>query len=1542
MHTFVKKIIIMLHAFKYCLLLGLAGLAKSQTPIELSFIHINDLHAKYEPVSVNVGTCAQGDNELGLCYGGLSRIVTATQQLEAAHPNSILLNAGDNFQGSLLYSLFKWNITVEMMNRIPFVATALGNHEFDDKVEGVEPYMSGLISPIVAVNMDVSLEPSLAGKYLPSIVIQRGGRNIGIIGSITKYTPNMASSENVIFNDEYETVSAEATRLRSQGVDIIVLLSHSGTPPSVEVPVGEYPTVVTQSSGRTVLIVQAYCFSKYVGVLNVVFDAVGEVVSWTGVPMLLDASVPEDPATKAALQPWVDEANILGLTPLGTSAVLLTSNNCYSGECNLGNFYTDAMVAEQVDMSNLTAGWTKAALAIMNPGGIRAPLGENPNITYNDLVNSQPFGNTIDTIELQGKDIREILEMSASEFWAYEGYRDFTTGKGCMQISADFAQLTSFSMHFLTQFWFVLVATHLAIGFELNFVHINDFHAKFLPVSVSTGNCKPEDNDRGLCYGGIARIVTAIRDLQSTLPNQVLLNAGDAFQGSLLYSLFKWNITLDFMNKIPFDATFDDGVAGIEPYLSGLMSPIVAANMDVSQEPTLMGKYQPSVVIERGGRSIGIIGEPPSIEKPEGEYPTVVTQESGRKVLIVQAYAYSKYLGVLQVEFDAHGEVTSWSGAPKLLDASVPEGLCYGGIARIVTAIRDLQSTLPNPVLLNIGDTFQGSLLYSLFKWNITLDFMNRTPFDATALGNHEFDDGVAGIEPYLSGLTSPIVVVNMNVSQEPTLMGKYQPSVVIERGGRSIGIIGCITKDTPGISKTENVTFNDELETVKLEAARLRAQGVDIIVLLSHSGYRVDQTLAKNITDLDIIVGAHSHTFLYTGEPPSIEKPEGEYPTVVTQESGRKVLIVQAYAYSKYLGVLKVEFDAQGEVTSWSGAPKLLDASVPEDAETKALLQPWVEDANVLGDQPLGTSAVHLSATQCHHGECNLGNFYTDAMVSALADANSPGVWTKAALAILNPGSIRAPLGENLRMNNIDVFSRYIKSQNPIIHGIEGRIKVIMAAVLNMASIHVLLSVVLLVPAVVLTQDDPFTLSVIHINDFHARFDPVSVYSGRCLPGDNEKGLCYGGIARVVTKVNELKDSLPNPLLLNGGDTFQGTLFYSLFKWNISVEFMNRVPFDVTGIGNHEFDDGIAGAVPYFEGLNSPLVAVNMNASLEPDLQGKFYPSVVIGGDRFGNHTVGVIGCITKETSDISNSEDIIFYDELETVKAEAARLKDLGVDIIILLSHSGYDVDQELAQNVEDLDIIVGAHSHSFLYTGSPLPSVENSVGDYPTVVTQQGTNNRTVLIIQAYAYSKYVGELQVQFDEEGEILSWSGQPHLLDHTVPEDVWTGAAIGIMNPGGVRAPLGETSSILVYDLLTAQPFNNTIDTVELQGKDILAILERSAAPKSNMRRRRDLRYYDVLGFMQVSGIVIRSRVTDLKLRCSKCREPEYRPIDLEEWYYVAMPSFLSGGGDGYHMIPDNGRNFVVGDYDVNVFERYIKRETPITQGLEGRITIVE
>lgn len=86
-----------------------------------------------------------------------------------------------------------------------------------------------------------------------------------------------------------------------------------------------------------------------------------------------------------------------------------------------------------------------------------------------------------------------------------------------------------------------------------------------------------------------------------------------------------------------------------------------------------------------------------------------------------------------------------------------------------------------------------------------------------------------------------------------------------------------------------------------------MRNKGVNIIIALGHSGYDVDRDIAKNCPLVDAVIGGHSNTFLYSGKQPDIEKIDGPYPTIVTQKSGKKVPVVQAYAYTKYLGEFRL-----------------------------------------------------------------------------------------------------------------------------------------------------------------------------------------------------------------------------------------------------------------------------------------------------------------------------------------------------------------------------------------------------------------------------------------------------------------------------------------------------------------------------------------------------------------------------------------------------------------------------------------------------------
>ncbi|ALC48817.1 CG42249, partial [Drosophila busckii] len=258
---------------------------------------------------------------------------------------------------------------------------------------------------------------------------------------------------------------------------------------------------------------------------------------------------------------------------------------------------------------------------------------------------------------------------------------------------------------------------------------------------------------------------------------------------------------------------------------------------------------------------------------------------------------------------------------------------CIGGYARTVHMVRRLLAEQINPVYINAGDSFQGTLWYNLGRWNVTQEFLNLLPADAMTLGNHEFDHGVEGVVPFLKTVNTAMLVANMDCAHEPTMKGLYEKSKIIERGGRKIGLIGVILQTTNELANTGKLIFRNESESIREEAAVLKAKGANIIIVISHCGYDVDKLIAQNAGDaIDVIVGAHSHTFLYTGTNlPGPDKPRGEYPTQITHSSGHRVLIVQASAYAKYVGNLTVYFDEQGDVVDFAGAPIYMDHDVPE-----------------------------------------------------------------------------------------------------------------------------------------------------------------------------------------------------------------------------------------------------------------------------------------------------------------------------------------------------------------------------------------------------------------------------------------------------------------------------------------------------------------------------------------------------------------------------------------------------------------------------------
>jgi 5'-nucleotidase len=329
------------------------------------------------------------------------------------------------------------------------------------------------------------------------------------------------------------------------------------------------------------------------------------------------------------------------------------------------------------------------------------------------------------------------------------------------------------------------------------------------------------------------------------------------------------------------------------------------------------------------------------------------------------------------------------------------EGKCFGGVARLKTLLDAKRAELAgqNVVVLDAGDQFQGSLMYTTYKGAVEAEFMEAIGFDAMAVGNHEFDDGPQGLADFLDKVSFPVISGNLDLSASNLLNGRVGNHVVLDVGGEKIGIVSALATNTVDTSSPgPNVIFQDEIDSLAADVAALEAEGVTKIIALNHVGVNKDMAIAKAVPGLDAVVGGHSHTKFSNTEEGAMA-----YPTMVGN-----VPVVQAYAYSKYLGHLVLSFDDAGNVTSATGDTILIDASVAPDAAIAArvaeLAGPIEELKNTVVAE--ATEALDGERTSCRAMECAMGNIIADAMLDRV---KGQGIQ----IAIQNGGSIRASIGE-------------------------------------------------------------------------------------------------------------------------------------------------------------------------------------------------------------------------------------------------------------------------------------------------------------------------------------------------------------------------------------------------------------------------------------------------------------------------------------------------------------------------------------------------
>ena len=499
------------------------------------------------------------------------------------------------------------------------------------------------------------------------------------------------------------------------------------------------------------------------------------------------------------------------------------------------------------------------------------------------------------------------------------------------------------------------------------------------------------------------------------------------------------------------------------------------------------------------------------------------------------------------------------------------------------------------------------------------------------------------------------------------------------------------------------------------------------------------------------------------------------------------------------------------------------------------------------------------------------------------------------------------------------------------------------------------------------------FNVTILHTNDIHSRIESINKYDSTCNADGEAERKCFGGIARIKSAIDMQRSELSgqNILVLDAGDPFQGSLFYTTYKGAAEAEFMEAIGYDAMAVGNHEFDDGPEGLAKFIDAVSFPVVSSNLDLSQEPLLKNRVKGSVIID---IGGQKIGIISALATDTVDTSSPGDNVkFIDEIAALKEAVTKMEANGVNKIIALTHVGLPMDIEIAKSVPGIDLVIGGHSHT------KMLNEEGSNYSYPEMIG-------SVPVVQAYAYTKYLGKLTVSFDGSGNVTSASGNPILLDASIIPDEETaariaemgapieemkkkvvakaasdidgdrancrvrecqmgnlvadamlervssqGVEIAIQNGGGLRASIGS-GNVTMGDVLTVLPFQNTLSTFEVTGETIIAALENGVSQMEEVKGR----------FPQVAGLSfavnpsaeVGSRVSKVFVGGS--------PIDRGKTYKVVSNNYVRNGGDCYKMFRGASNAYDYGPDLADVTAEFLAKQNEYQPYLDGRIEVTQ
>ncbi|AYN03408.1 MULTISPECIES: bifunctional UDP-sugar hydrolase/5'-nucleotidase [unclassified Flavobacterium] len=264
-------------------------------------------------------------------------------------------------------------------------------------------------------------------------------------------------------------------------------------------------------------------------------------------------------------------------------------------------------------------------------------------------------------------------------------------------------------------------------------------------------------------------------------------------------------------------------------------------------------------------------------------------------------------------------------------------------------------------------------------------------------------------------------------------------------------------------------------------------------------------------------------------------------------------------------------------------------------------------------------------------------------------------------------------------------------------------------------------------------TSPDVKHITILHTNDVHSHIDP--------FPADDPRNANMGGVSRRAALIDSIRKENPNVLLLDAGDIFQGTPYFNYYGGELEFKLMSMMKYDASTIGNHDFDNGVDGLYAQMPHAKFEFISSNYDFK-NTAMDGLVKPYKIFNKDGIKIGVFG-LGIQLEGLVDKLMYKETVYNDPVETAHDMVRILKkEQKCDLVICLSHLGYKYrddatrmcDLKLAEQTQDIDLIIGGHTHTFL--------------DKPTIVKNK--SGEDVLVNQVGCYGINVGRIDFYLDK------------------------------------------------------------------------------------------------------------------------------------------------------------------------------------------------